>query len=78
MPGIVVGVDGSADSQSALEWAMTHAVLEHAPITVLAVHQVAATAWTGDPIIYPQRSARSAEGDAGGRGGRGQDHQQAR
>jgi nucleotide-binding universal stress UspA family protein len=54
MPGIVVSVDGSADSQTALEWAVAHAALEHAPLTVLAVHQVAAGAWTGSPIIYPQ------------------------
>jgi nucleotide-binding universal stress UspA family protein len=54
MPGIVVSVDGSAESQTALEWAVTHAALEHVPLTVLAVHQVAASAWTGNPIIYPQ------------------------
>jgi nucleotide-binding universal stress UspA family protein len=54
MPGIVVSVDGSADSQNALEWAVTHAALEHAPLTVLAVHRVAASAWTGSPITYPQ------------------------
>ncbi len=54
MPGIVVSVDGSADSQNALEWAVTQAALEHAPLTVLAVHQVAVSAWTGNPIIYPQ------------------------
>jgi nucleotide-binding universal stress UspA family protein len=54
MPGIVVSVDGSARSQHALEWAVKHAALEHAPLTVLAVHQVAAGPWTGSPIIYPQ------------------------
>jgi nucleotide-binding universal stress UspA family protein len=54
MPGIVVSADGSADSRNALEWAVTHAALEHAPLTVLAVHQVAASAWTGSPIIYPE------------------------
>jgi nucleotide-binding universal stress UspA family protein len=54
MPGIVVSVDGSDRSQHALEWAVTHAALEHAPLTVLAVHQVAASAWTGSPIIHPQ------------------------
>ena len=32
---------------------MTHATLEHTPLTVLAVHQVAASPWTGNPIIYP-------------------------
>ena len=54
MPGIVVSVDGSAQSQHALEWAVTHAALEHAPLTVLAVYRVAASAWTGNPIIYPE------------------------
>jgi nucleotide-binding universal stress UspA family protein len=53
MPGIVVSLDGSADSQHALEWAVTHATLEHTPLTVLAVHQVAASPWTGNPITYP-------------------------
>ncbi|HTS95989.1 MAG TPA: universal stress protein [Streptosporangiaceae bacterium] len=54
MPGIVVGVDGSGGSQQALEWAVKHAALEHVPLTVLAVHEVAASAWTGNPIIYPE------------------------
>jgi nucleotide-binding universal stress UspA family protein len=54
MPGIVVGVDGSASSREALEWAVKHAALEHAPLTVLAVHEVAASAWTGNPIVYPE------------------------
>ena len=53
MSGIVVSLDGSADSQHALEWAVTHATREHTPLTVLAVHQVAASPWTGNPIIYP-------------------------
>jgi nucleotide-binding universal stress UspA family protein len=53
MSGIVVSLDRSADSQHALEWAVTHATLEHTPLTVLAVHQVAASPWTGNPIIYP-------------------------
>lgn len=57
MPGIVVSVDGSAESQHALEWAVTHAALEHAPLTVLAVHRVAASAWTGNPVIYPEDRA---------------------
>ncbi len=54
MPGIVVGVDGSASSLEALDWAVKHAALEHAALTVLAVHEVAASAWTGNPIVYPE------------------------
>jgi nucleotide-binding universal stress UspA family protein len=53
MPGIVVGVDGSTGSQRALEWAAREAALKHAPLTVLTVHQVMASAWTGLPVTYP-------------------------
>jgi len=60
MPGIVVSVDGSAASQHALAWAATRAALEHAPLTVLAVHRAAASAWTGKPIIYPGDRAEAA------------------
>jgi nucleotide-binding universal stress UspA family protein len=57
MPGILVGLDGSSAAHHALEWAVKHAALEHAPLTVLAVHEVARSAWTGNPIIYPQDRA---------------------
>ena len=53
MSGIVVSLDRSADSKNALEWAVAHATREHTPLTVLAVHQVAASPWTGAPIVYP-------------------------
>ena len=54
MPGIVVGLDGSNASNEALDWAVKHAALEHAALTVIAVHEVAMSAWTGNPIIYPE------------------------
>ena len=54
MPGITVGVDGSDDAQRALEWAVKEAGLRHAPLTVLAVHQVAAGHWTGNPLTFPE------------------------
>lgn len=53
MPGITVGIDGSDHSQRALEWAIREAAIRNAPLTVLAVHQVAGNHWTGDPEIYP-------------------------
>jgi nucleotide-binding universal stress UspA family protein len=53
MPGITVGVDGSDHSQVALEWAVKEAGIRHAPLTVLAVHQVAGNHWTGNPETYP-------------------------
>ena len=53
MPGIVVGFDGSVHSERSIEWALKEAVLRHAPVTVLAVHPVAISAWTRSPITYP-------------------------
>jgi len=38
MPGIVVGIDESATSRSALAWAISEAAAHHAPLTVLTVH----------------------------------------
>ena len=54
MPGIVVGIDGSDHSERALEWAMKEAALLQMPLTVLTVHPVAGSRWTGSPIIYPE------------------------
>ena len=53
MPGIVVGVDGSANSRYALEWAVGEAAVKHAPLTVLTVNEVAASFWTGNPVTVP-------------------------
>ena len=61
MPGILVGLDGSRAAQDALVWAVKHAALEHAPLTVLAVHEVAASAWTGNPIVYPEDKPEEAK-----------------
>ena len=51
MPGIVVGVDGSDRAHHALDWAMKEAAIRHVPLTVLTIHEVAASGWTGNPII---------------------------
>jgi nucleotide-binding universal stress UspA family protein len=53
MPGITVGIDGSAHSTYALEWAIKEAAVRHAPVTVLTVHTVPASGWTGNPITLP-------------------------
>ncbi len=53
MTGITVGVDGSHHAHRALDWAMRRAAVHHAPLTVVAVHEVAASGWTGNPIILP-------------------------
>ena len=53
MPGIVVGVDGSASAKSALDWAMREAAARRAPLTVVAVHEVAKSYWGGIPVTGP-------------------------
>ncbi len=53
MPGIVVGVDGSPNSQSALAWALNEAAVRHAPLTVLAVAPVAASIFGFSAQRYP-------------------------
>ncbi len=64
MPGIVVGVDGSEHSQRSLEWAMKEAALRRTPLTVLAVHPVAMSAWTQSPISYPEDEAEETRARA--------------
>jgi nucleotide-binding universal stress UspA family protein len=54
VPDIVVGYDGSVNAMYALEWAMQHAALQRATLTVLAVNEVAASPWTGNPAVMPQ------------------------
>jgi len=53
MAGIIVGVDGSHDAHRALEWAMQEAAAGQAALTVLTVHQVAASGWIGPPYFLP-------------------------
>ena len=66
MSGIVVGVDGSAHSMKALDWALDEAALRNASVTVLAIAPAAASIWgiTGqyDPAPETQeRIKKSAE-----------------
>jgi nucleotide-binding universal stress UspA family protein len=53
MPGVVVGVDGSPNSERALDWAMRQAAAVRAPLTVIAVHEVPKSYWGGIPVIGP-------------------------
>ena len=58
MPGIVVGVDGSPNSERALDWAMTEAAVKHAPLTVIAVHPAVKSYFTrtDNPVILSEDS----------------------
>lgn len=68
MPGILVGIDGSAHSQHALEWAAKEAALRHTSLTVLTVHQAVAGFWGGtlhyagdESLTEKARAAAQAE-----------------
>jgi nucleotide-binding universal stress UspA family protein len=70
MPGILVGIDGSAHSQRALEWAAKEAALRHASLTVLTVHQAVRGFWGGtlhysgdEALTDKAREAAQAEAD---------------
>jgi nucleotide-binding universal stress UspA family protein len=70
MPGILVGIDGSAHSQRALEWAAKEAAVHHTSLTVLTVHQAVAGFWGGalrfqgdDGLTAKARDAAQAETD---------------
>jgi len=51
MPGIVVGIDGSANARPALAWAVSEAAVRRAPLTVVTVHEVSSSFWTGRPVV---------------------------
>jgi nucleotide-binding universal stress UspA family protein len=53
MPGIVVGIDGSPNSEHALDWAMRQAAAVRAPLTVITVHEVPKSYWSDIPVIGP-------------------------
>ena len=70
MPGILVGIDGSAHSQRALEWAAKEAAIRHTSLTVLTVHQAVRGFWGGtlhyagdDELVEKGRQAAQAEAD---------------
>ena len=52
MPGIFVGVDGSAGSHRALEWAVREAGIRKTPLTVVTVQQ-AVLGFFGTTVVCP-------------------------
>jgi nucleotide-binding universal stress UspA family protein len=58
MSGIIVGIDGSGHSQAALDWAVREAGVHQAPLTVLTVHEVAASGWGGTMVYQADDAIR--------------------
>ena len=68
MPGIVVGVDGSAHSRAALERAANEAAVHHVPLTVLTVHQAVRDVYGsashyGDDAALTEKAKEAAQAD---------------
>jgi nucleotide-binding universal stress UspA family protein len=70
MPGVLVGIDGSAHSQPVLEWAAKEAALRQTSLTVLTVYHGVAGFWGGtlryagdDALVDKARQAAQAETD---------------
>jgi nucleotide-binding universal stress UspA family protein len=61
MSGIVVGIDGSHNASLALTWAMKEAALRTAELTVMTVHSVPASYWSGGPVLLPGDEEKVAE-----------------
>jgi nucleotide-binding universal stress UspA family protein len=61
MSGIVVGLDGSHHSTTALDWAMDESALRGVPLTVLAVNPVAASIFGLSALRYPQDEQSRAQ-----------------
>ncbi len=59
MSGIVVGIDGSAHSRRAVEWAMREAAIHRVPLTVITVHEISVGYW-GSGVAYPEDHAVAA------------------
>jgi nucleotide-binding universal stress UspA family protein len=57
MPGIVVGIDGSPNSERALDWAMKQAAALHTSLTAVAVHEVPKSYWGNMPVVGPADAA---------------------
>ena len=62
MSGIIVGIDGSAHSRRALEWAIIEASVRRVPLTVLTVQQDFTGFW--GPTAYPYRQDPGLVGQA--------------
>ncbi len=61
MPGILVGIDGSAHSRQALEWAVGEAATRRAPLTVLTVNQPVVGFW-GSTVPCPGDPGTAKQG----------------
>jgi nucleotide-binding universal stress UspA family protein len=61
MPGIIVGIDGSTNSERALEWAVKEAAIRQAPLRVITVVRRTVGHWGAGAITDPQEHANAMQ-----------------
>src|SRR5271170_2234026 len=60
--GIIVGIDGSPESDAAVNWAAHDAAIRGLPLTVVHVENPAAPTWSQAPILEESPEEQKAEG----------------
>jgi nucleotide-binding universal stress UspA family protein len=60
--GIIVGIDGSPESDAAVNWAAHDAAIRGLPLTVVHVESPAAATWSQAPVLEESPGEQQAEG----------------
>jgi nucleotide-binding universal stress UspA family protein len=60
--GIIVGIDGSPESDAAVNWAAHDAAIRGLPLTVVHVESPAAATWSQAPVLEESPEEQQAEG----------------
>ena len=60
--GIIVGIDGSPESDAAVSWAAHDAAIRGLPLTVVHVESPAAATWAQAPVLEESPEEQQAEG----------------
>lgn len=60
--GIIVGIDGSPESDAAVSWAAHDAAIRGLPLTVVHVESPAAATWSQAPVLEESPEEQLAEG----------------
>ncbi|HEY4796027.1 MAG TPA: universal stress protein [Mycobacterium sp.] len=60
--GIIVGIDGSPESDAAVHWAAHDAAIRGLPLTVVHVESPAAATWSQAPVLEESPEEQQAEG----------------
>ena len=60
--GIIVGIDGSPESDAAVNWAARDAAIRGLPLTLVHVENPAAPTWSQAPILEESPEQQEADG----------------